>query len=94
VSSAEARAQFDAPERAVHIRVAEHAGRTRLRTHSSGFARAVWDDSRRAGARPTLVPGTVADDADGADAKATPPFGQLGWELLESAIADRIIGGD
>ena len=91
----EARAQFDALERAVHIRVAEHAGRTRLRTHSSGFARAVWDDSRRAGARPILqVPSTAADDADGADAKATPPFGQLGWELLESAIADRIIGGD
>jgi hypothetical protein len=44
-----------------------------------GLAGAVWDDSRRAGARPTLqVPSTAADDADGADAKATSPFGQLG----------------
>jgi hypothetical protein len=47
--------------------------------HSSGLASAVWDDSRRAGARATLpVPSTAADDADGADAKATFPFGQLG----------------
>jgi hypothetical protein len=34
---------------------------------SSDPASAVWDDSRRAGARPTRP----ADDADGADAKAT-----------------------
>jgi hypothetical protein len=47
--------------------------------HSSGLASAVWDDSHRAGARPILqVPSTAADDADGADAKATSPFGQLG----------------
>jgi hypothetical protein len=46
--------------------------------HSSGLASAVWDDSRRAGVRPTLLPSTAADDADGADAKATSPFGQLG----------------
>jgi hypothetical protein len=47
--------------------------------HSSGLASAVWDDSRRAGTRPTLqVFSTAADAADGADAKATSPFGQLG----------------
>jgi hypothetical protein len=47
--------------------------------HSSGLASAVWDDSRRAFARPTLqIPSAAADDADGADAKATFPFGQLG----------------
>jgi len=46
--------------------------------HSSGLASAVWDDSRRSGARPTLqMPSRAADDADGADAKATSPFGQL-----------------
>jgi hypothetical protein len=44
--------------------------------HSSGLASAVWDDSRRAAARPTLqVPSTAADDADGADAEAASPFG-------------------
>ena len=45
--------------------------------HSSGPASAVWDDSRRAAARPTLqVPSTAADDADGADAEAASPFGE------------------
>ena len=40
--------------------------------HSSDLASAVWDDSRRGAARPTLqVPSTAADYADGADAKAT-----------------------
>ena len=47
--------------------------------HSRGPAGAVCDDSRRPGSRPTLqVPSRAADDADGADAKATFPFGQLG----------------
>jgi hypothetical protein len=44
--------------------------------HFSDLASAVWDDSRRAAARPTLqVPSTAADDADGADAEAASPFG-------------------
>jgi hypothetical protein len=44
--------------------------------HSSRLASAVWDDSPRTGARPTLqVPSTAADDADGADAEAGSPFG-------------------
>src|SRR6266851_1839729 len=43
-----------------------------------GPAYPVCDDSRRPGSRPTLqVPSRAADDADGADAKATSPFGQL-----------------
>jgi hypothetical protein len=47
--------------------------------HSSGPASGVGDDSGRPSLRPTLqVPSTTADDADGADAKATFPFGQLG----------------
>jgi hypothetical protein len=45
--------------------------------HLSGSASAVGDDSRRPDSRPTLkVFGRAADDADGADAKATFPFGQ------------------
>jgi hypothetical protein len=44
-----------------------------------GLAYSVCDDSRRPGSRPTRqVPSRAADDADGADAKATFPFGQLG----------------
>jgi hypothetical protein len=55
--------------------------------HSSGWASADYDDSRRLGPRPTLrVPSTAADDADGADgadAKVAFPLGKLGWRLLE-----------
>jgi hypothetical protein len=41
--------------------------------------RPVRDENGRFGSRPTLqVPSTAADDADGTDAKATFPFGQLG----------------
>src|SRR5271165_5228298 len=44
-----------------------------------GPPRSVRDDNGRPDARPTLqVPSTAADDADGADAKATSSFGQLG----------------
>ena len=45
--------------------------------HSSGWASAACDDSRRLGPRPTLrMPSAAADDADGADAKAAFPFGK------------------
>ena len=44
-----------------------------------GPASPVCDDNSRLGSRPTLqVPSTAADDADGTDAKASFPFGQLG----------------
>jgi hypothetical protein len=52
--------------------------------HSSGWASAACDDSRRLGPRPTLrVPSTAADNADGADAKVAFPLGKLGSRLLE-----------
>jgi hypothetical protein len=49
----------------------------------SGSEQQPWDpashENGRFSSRPTLrVPSTAADDADGADAKATSPFGQLG----------------
>jgi hypothetical protein len=47
--------------------------------HPSVSANAVCDDSRRPNSRPSLqVFGREADGTDGADAKATFPFGQLG----------------
>jgi hypothetical protein len=66
----EARAQFDVPERSVHVRVAEHDGHVFLDLAEPppdpvGAAR---DDSHRPGI-------TAADDADGADANAALHFG-------------------
>jgi hypothetical protein len=47
--------------------------------HSSRLVSAICDDSRRRGAPPSAAGAQwAADDADGADAKAASPFGQLG----------------